>query len=369
MVDGVGDYTFNVAKTFASHGHAVTIVCKQHQQATTSIPNLQILPMVERWDKQTGRAIAQIIQERSVDVVSLQYVPHAYNPKGMPFSLIGAVKEIRKTGVPLMIFCHEVQVFVPNGTWRRRLVIWASGYVTRRLLSMAQLVATSIEYYGELMRRLCPDKGQIPMMPIASNIPLCQLSDDERLSLRRQVADDSETLVAFFGLRDVAASMSALERLIQQEGRKEGRKEGRALKVLFIGKCPANFPYASLPYVATTGVLPVEEVSKYFHIPDIFILPEALYVGCCFKSGSLAAALQNGLPVVTNKGLLTSPQLIHGENIVFTDFSNEDAICESISFLCDHPEERQRIGSNARKLLENRTWEATYQEYMKLIAQ
>lgn len=53
----------------------------------------------------------------------------------------------------------------------------------------------------------------------------------------------------------------------------------------------------------------IELLAVYLQISDILILPEDPLSGCSLKSGSLAAALQFGIPTITNSGFMTDERL------------------------------------------------------------
>ena len=107
-VDGVGDYTINIAREFSSHGHSVTIVCKKAEDVITDYANITVLPVVEAWNNNNGKRIRQLINERNIDVTMLQYVPHAFEPHGLPFGLLSFVQQIKKSNKPVFTFLHEV---------------------------------------------------------------------------------------------------------------------------------------------------------------------------------------------------------------------------------------------------------------------
>ena len=133
--------------------------------------------------------------------------------------------------------------------------------------------------------------------------------------------------------------------------------------MLFIGKVAEKTNDVSLPCYKT-GVLYLKEISPYFQVADILVLPETGRYGCSFKSGSLIAGMRYGLPVVSACGLLTSPALKHGENIVFADFGDVPKLERVLESLIKNPDMRRRIGENARMLTRNVTWGNTYVQYM-----
>lgn len=355
-IDGVGDYTVNLARTFAAHGHRVTIVCRHREGVRTDYNGVTVLPIVNGWNASAGTQIAEVVRSHGVDVVSLQYVPHSFHPKGLPLGLVIAMRRVRKTGVKVMIFCHEVRVFGLPMSVRNILLEAATGFVSHMVLRQADVVATSIEYYAQLIRDL-GTKKKVGIVPIASNIPLANLPHDERLSLRRKVADDDEIIVAFFGIRDTAKSVSAIEKLTA---------EGIRIKSLFIGKTPAGADTSRPVNAYRTGILEPEELAAYLSLPDVLVIPESSSFGCCFKSGSLAAAIQNGVAVLTGRGILTSPRLADGENVLFANFADVDDISAKLRSLCQNPDFRQKVGNAARSLAT--TWESTFESYITLLS-
>lgn len=356
MVDGVGDYTYNIASEFARHGHETHVICRKRNEIRTDCGHLKVVPMVEAWNRATGKRIAQYVNDNKIDVVSLQYVPHGFHPKGLPFGLIPCMKEVKKTGVKMMVFCHEVRICGPLVSLKNLVMQQATKLVTGMLLREFKYVATSIEYYAGLIKEI-DKKIQAKVMPIVSNVPFVKMPVDSIREFRRKVAKDDELIVAFFGLRNIDTSIDALEKV---------HEDGYRIKVLFIGKLPSNFRYENLKNSYKTGVLDIEELGKYLHIPDILILPEQSFSGCSFKSGSLAAAMQNGIAVVTGKGELTSASLVDGENILFANFDDVDDIYRKVKSLCHDTSFRLGIGKGAAELLADRNWENTFEGYINL---
>jgi len=358
IVDGVGDYTLNLSKEFANHGHTVYVVCRKDERISTDYQDITIFPAVEKWNRDTGRLIAAYIRQHDVDVVSLQYVPHGFHPKGLPFGLVAVLKEIKKTDVKVMTFCHEVSVEYRHGTLKQRLLEMTMKHITKSVLRLSDYVGTSICHYRDMIHSLMEKNMDIAVIPIASNIPEAAYPKEELLKLRRTVATDEELIVAFFGMRNIKTSLGAIKHL---------QEEGKSIKTLFIGKIPASMAEKLPMNCYKTGILDTKDIYKYFLISDIMVLPENNISGCSFKSGSLAAAMQAGLPVITAKGGLTDSSLIDGENILFTDFSSSERIALSMSCLLCNKEVRERIGANAKKVQTDNTWNNTYNGYIELV--
>ena len=211
-MDGVGDYTYNLALEFVRHKHEVIVVCKRDERIDYHINGINIFPIVKVWNKQAIQPVTNVIKERQIEMVSLQYVPHGFHPYGLPFALIGLVRAIRKHGVPLFTFCHEVCTFYGKGL-EQDIISYMMRYVTKKILINSNIIATSIKYYCEIINTLVPDyPSRIEQIPIVSNIPEKINSREEILSLRNKVAAKNEIIIAFFGQRNIKVSLEVIER-------------------------------------------------------------------------------------------------------------------------------------------------------------
>ena len=118
--------------------------------------------------------------------------------------------------------------------------------------------------------------------------------------------------------------------------------------------------YGELP-VTYHGPVPQDDLKQFLADSDIYLFP-SLADGCA-QSGM--EALTAGLPVVATyqSGL----PITDGETGCVVPMKDAKAIADKIEWLIAHPEERERIGRNAAKMMrENYTWEK-YAENVKKI--
>lgn len=355
LVDGVGDYTYNLAHEFAKHGHEATVICRAYDGIHTIYGDIKVLPIVKAWNKQAIQPIVNVIKERQIEVVSLQYVPHGFHPKGLPFALISIVGTINKQKVRLFTFCHEVCTSPEKGRIKFTLISYLMQYITRQILNQSDYVATSIAYYSQRIEQLTGRKN-IPLIPIPSNIPLCRLPMNDLETLKRKIASNHEFIIGFIGKRNSDECINAICSLIA---------EGEKVKMLSIGK--TNLLNRDLKdYVYKTGVLAIKDLSAYIEVSDCIALPENKQSGCSFKSGSLVASMRAGKVVITTKGFMTDKSLIDGENIIFTN-GEFDKYKKSIQCLIYSQFDRKSIGENAKKMTMEMTWTKTYEKYMECL--
>ena len=109
------------------------------------------------------------------------------------------------------------------------------------------------------------------------------------------------------------------------------------------------------------GQVPPDDLKEFLAESDIYLFP-SLADGCA-QSGM--EALTAGLPVVATyqSGL----PITDGETGCIVPMKNAEAIADKIEWLIGHPEERERLGRNAAKMMrDNYTWQK-YAENVKKI--
>lgn len=351
-VDGVGDYTLNLAKEFAKHGHEVSIVCKKSNKVLIDCTEVGIYPIVNKWNKSAAGQVKQLMQQRSVEMVCLQYVPHGFEPHGLPLGLLLFMQELKKAGTPIFTFFHEICIGYSFNV-NRLVGAFLMGMIARLIAKKSLIIATSIEHYKKCLNKLGVNKN-VAIIPIPSNIPECNLTESEVSKLKKTIASKDEKLITLFGNRDFSQVISAIRNLI---------KKGERIKVIALGKANRSIPKEHFIYF--TGAMEISELSAFLKVTDILILPEDTKSGCSLKSGSLAASLQFGIPTITTRGFMTDKSL----DVLFL-FAKENSVSEYehiIAMLLDDLEKRENMRWNNFKFAETLTWKVTYDKYIELI--
>lgn len=356
IVDGVGDYTFHLAQEFVKNGHKVLVVCKANAQIPQKVSGIEVKAIIKSWNKKAAIPIISLIEDYKISWVILQYVPHGFQRKGLPFALISVMKQIKSTGVKTMVFCHEISIsYVERKNLKRFLIYKMMRYIIKRILINADVVTTSIDYYYRILRQLVPEIICHHPIPIAANIPYTSKTGEELHRLRKEIAPQNEIIISFFGKRSIKNSITAIRNLI---------KEGMRIKVLFIGNALQDISELNSSNYYKTGILDLQQLDPYLLISDILVLPEAKLSGCSFKSGSLSAALRDGVTVLSSTGFLTSEELIDRQNIIFTDFESVSDIENKLRLLISNSSLRKKIGRQAQITVKSHSWENTYKAYM-----
>lgn len=280
--DGVGDYTTLLAAECERHGHTVTRLAlnDRHVRATVREPGLLRLPSMQvaearRW-----------LDDFAPDWVSLQFVCYGFHPRGLVGTELGEALR----GRPVHVFMHELWLGENIGApWKERLVGWLQ---RRRVLGLlrllnVRLIHASNAAYVHLLGRhgmsahILPLFGSLPL-PSPGIVP----------------PEDRITFALFGTLHPVWPAEPLFSKLREMErpitiAHVGGIGAGAALWDRLVREYDAAFTFRRL------GELPPQQIADFFaetHF-GIATTPRTL-IG---KSGSVAAMLDAGLPVIVNR--------------------------------------------------------------------
>lgn len=326
--DGVGDYSRLIAREIVSTRPDISCCLVALNDGAVKdidstpdagdgaapIPRLR-LPRHISWPDRAAHA-AEFLTQQEADVVSLQFVPYAYNPKGI-VSGLGQHLAPLAAGRRVHFMGHELWIGDdPSKPLKERLVGRVQRHYVGALLKSLKPVAvhTSNDLYMQRLTRL----GWKPqLLPLFGNIPVISGTAEAWLYSQLQEAGVDITtdnrnqfwLAAFFGslhpewppepvfthLREAAAT--AKRRVIVISAGRIG--PGEALWQQMAQNYKADFDFVKL------GSLPGERISQFFNTADFgFAATPYALIG---KSGSAVAMLEHGLPVIVNRDDIAAP--------------------------------------------------------------
>ena len=298
--DGVGDYTRRLAGAIQLMGHQSSIIALYdpyipeeiiaEQPADGSHVNTLRIP------QQTGhidryRHVKEWVNAFEPEWISLQFVPYAYNSKGMPFSLERELQKLLVNERRLHIMFHETWIGVENGiNLKRRLTAALQQNLIRRMIKRLHpaVIHTQLPVTMKKLEAIVPG---VKPLPLFSNIEVaCQPGELYPSVLR----------VGFFS--QAAANPFVISFLKNLS--KNAEASGVGLELLFIGGDPDRMKMAGDAIgrsgnfkhpILYTGFLPAEGISAALQSCSLGItLVPRHALG---KSGSVAAFLQHGIPV------------------------------------------------------------------------
>ena len=164
-MDGVGDYTRLLATQLAERGHVCSLVAlaDPHVPELTRgemgasqrpIPIARI-PAIAPWPERIAQAGAALDQF-APDWISFQFVPYAYDPRGLCFGL-GAHFQDLAGDSPVHVMFHEIWIGEAEGVpIKRRLVGKVQRYILKDLLQKMRprVIHTHTPLYRYLLGKL-----------------------------------------------------------------------------------------------------------------------------------------------------------------------------------------------------------------------
>lgn len=298
--DGVGDYTRRLAGAVQSMGHEPAIIALYDSwvgEPTVAVQcaennKIQVLRIASNISERNRyRRAKEWVNTFDPVWISLQFVPYAYNPKGLPFSLAKELKALLVNNRRLHIMFHEIWVGPAKSiNWKRWLTAALQKKIIGRLINSLQpaVVHTQLPLAQQNLQAI---KKNIHPLPLFSNIDL----------FIQPVQPAGQVLrVGFFSQATASRPIiSFLEELAGNAG-----KAGRKIELLFIGGNPEKMrAVGDILKTSTsfkdniffTGFLPAGGISAAIQQCTLGITQVPRHA--LGKSGSVAAFLHHDIPV------------------------------------------------------------------------
>lgn len=330
--DGVGDYTRRLAGELVRQGHSSVIVGLNDPQIREVIFESQIvenvsisvlrLPGTMPWNKRMVES-RNWLDSFDPDWISLQFVPFGFHKKGLCFGL-GKRLTTMAPKASWHIMFHELWLGLAEKSPAKHRM-W--GILQRRIIMdlVGRLRPRIIHTQAEPYRKALYQKGiKTSILPLFSNIPLVSgdVWEDFLGPLLSQAGGKHENrselyLAGVFGTVhpewDAEQSIDALLGL--------ARRFRKRLMVVFFGKSnltretfeKLKFTFQNRADVVMAGERTSFEISKILQSLDLGLAttPRQLIQ----KSGSVAAMLEHGLPVLVTR----DDWRLRGDNITLEE--------------------------------------------------
>ncbi len=311
---GVGDYTRLLASECIRLGHEVQMIALNDLFVPTKwdgnlddVPCTR-LPETLLWEDRWSRA-KRMIDNFDPDWISLQFVPYAFHPKGLFKQFNKGISTLTaKRKVHIMF--HEIWIGeYPGAPLKEKLVGGLQKGLVRKLL---QALTPKLVHYTNAgaMTRIQKAGMQARHLPIFGNIRTTPSRDqdwlfDKLCEADRPVSRNSMQGFIWFGffgsIHDKWPARQILERL-RMFTTAQNKRPG-LLHAGIIGKHKRRWREIQHKYAGdwlfhSLGELSEEEVSQYLYSLDYGLTSTPWdLVG---KSGTIAAMVEHGLPVIIN---------------------------------------------------------------------
>ncbi|MFT3919793.1 hypothetical protein [Cloacibacterium sp.] len=291
--DGVGDYSRRLAGELIRKGHQASIIAINDRNINVFVKEMQMdegtavntirIPSDLTW-KEKIKHTQEWVNNEKPNWVSLQYVPHSFDLKGLPFAFIYAVSKL-KGNFNWHIMFHELWVQEKN---LKRFILRKNQQAIILLINKLiniKLKHTHLPIYQKRLKKLNIISYPLPLF---SNI---ECVDDNF------IPNDKYFTIGFFSQIEekieIINTINKIQNIIKEK-----------IKILLIGGNPSkmssfkNYILKNFKNIEieTTSFLLNKDISKYIKLCNIAITPvEKHLLG---KSGTVAAFLTHNVPII-----------------------------------------------------------------------
>ena len=307
--DGVGDYVRRLAIELQKQEHEIACIAIKDSYVTqeessildTSIDKIIIIRFPYLWTEKLCFNRAQYyINHFNPEWLSLQFVPFSFNSKGMLLGFSNLLASLGK-GRRWHLMIHELWVGMnQEATFVHKVWGQLQRYLIKRLISHINpaVIHTQSFLYQSQLSGLGYDSFYLPLF---SNIPryIQSNSHDSLPTEPNSLQETKNVSLVVFGSIHPGAPIEKLA----HDALLYSRENGQVVSLVMIGRCGNELKHWTEVWAQTglptqiLGEQPPEVISRILTEASLGVstTPAAL-IG---KSGTVAAMLEHGLPVLS----------------------------------------------------------------------
>lgn len=300
--DGVGDYTRRLAEELIRQGHEAGIVALMDPHINEIFIgvqcsgdfNISVLRMpIKSISKERFSGVQRWIEEYNPIWISLQYVPFAFQPKGLPITLGRSLQKIGK-GRKWHVMFHELWVGIESDSnWIYAGWGFIQRIILKRLIKKLQPLVchTQTKNYQLTLQKLAIDVNYLPLF---SNIPPFPIEKN------KMEVTEKQKCISFIVFGAVYPD-SPVEEFVKEFSEYQNTK-GLSKSITFIGRSGSEIN-KWVDACKTVGIH-----TRLLGEQSAQLISEELFkatIGICTtplalaeKSGTLAAMFAHGLQVI-----------------------------------------------------------------------
>jgi glycosyltransferase involved in cell wall biosynthesis len=361
----VGEYTYHLANTFSEKGNRVKVLTFSKNSNDFKMDSSYSESIIYLNNKFSVSEIYRSVRNIQPDVFLIHLTPYSISRVGVPWLVTILILLLKWNKINVMIMYHETVLRYRSFSLR---------YIKNNLMAFIQ--QTHLLFLSSLCPSFTSNKDYArnlnrvrAVIPVASNILPISLSPEERLSNRNAMLVKKEKFIlTTFGsnLRDTLRYIDILS---------ESNLADRVL-FLVIGKIKQSdvdkvnaINKKGKLRIILTGYVTDKEVSRYLSIADLFLMffpmIDKVRSGINTKSGSLAAAFAHGLPVVSQRGIMTDDVFVHLENCYLLTGENMSEYIMELSNLLENNTLLLKLSKNSRNFYKSHLdWEKVAQSFL-----
>jgi glycosyltransferase involved in cell wall biosynthesis len=319
LEDGLGQYVKWFYLNLKEKADVNVITSTDNNLPQEDVEFSQIHRVIDGWKFPKLWKLKDVINKVDPDIILFQYVPFMYSKRGgINFSIVFFMLYLRIfTNRQIHIMYHELHY--PSQLNIKAQIMFFSHCLMLYISSLsAHHIFCSARFYRDRINSmLLYLKTNITHLPVGSNIDYKKFDKIELYELRKSIASDGVTLLGCFGSFHPSKNYPMIIQSLHNAQKNSKLK----IKLLFIGATKINI-LDQLPQtlreevkdmIHGTGFLSQVDVAKNLQVLDGFI--GYFSDGVTTRRGSLIAALQNGVPVLTTKSNRTE-KLFEGRDYI-----------------------------------------------------
>jgi len=350
---GIGDYSAFLLKNLQNNNidtHIITFSNNVEQE------NDHIHLIKNSGKERVSSWLRCLKKQKEVNTVIIQYEPYSFSKIGIPLYLMYIFLILKIKGYKISIMFHEVatRLYITNP---KKIIVSSLQLMIAYFLTALSSVRTTSTSFNA--KQLKPFK--FTLLPIPSNFSK-QKNITTSLSGFPVIGCFANRVDSFFA--------AVIDKVLQKNlgvvyliGKKNKSNDGIWEKYSFYNR----------ENLIITGTLTATDIENCFNKLTIFMHLEKVDMkergGASLKNGSLAAALNWGLPVITSKGDMTDENLLQDKtNILFVNDSHsfEDWV-NTTEYLIHHEDLKNNIQKNAVDFYDqNLSWPTITKKYISL---
>ena len=299
--DGVGDYTRRLGSELMRQGVRVGMLAYHDKHITHKIEGFQesegfdipVLRLPRPWtDKERCHDAKEWIDLHNPDWLSLQFVPYAFNDKGIPTKIGNNLKLIAgNRNWHLMV--HELWIGMSHeSALKERCIGAVQKIIIKRVFSKLapKVIHTQTDLYKHQLQKM---GFSASVLPLFSNITYCQ--EDINTNFQEEFNLPNNYFVVFGSIHKNAPIEAFVEEL-------RGLDKNKTLSFVALGRNGAELEHwkqiieKSGFHLLVLGEQSIENISFVLSHAKFGIATTPYYV--VGKSGSVAAMHRHKLPVI-----------------------------------------------------------------------
>lgn len=339
--DGVGDYSYHLQSLLIREGVQVGVITSNNDSKTPLAANL--FPIINKWNFHGCLKLYKLVKQKNTNCLLIQYVPYSFNKSGFPLMFILFIGLFRIQGVRIHTSFHEVSTRIKGESFISIIRAILQRILAYFLCLFSNSIQTSNKYYASL---IFPFKANI--IPIPSNFefvtPLAKPNESgNSLTISTNANRCTPVLLN---------SIAILKQLVKHDIWLYIIGRAYPTDLLTINQLLIKYDLINETsfFVNDKAEIIVQALLE----SDIFIQLESVsphgYGGVSSKSGTTAAAMHLGIPIISTCGDMTDQELFkHAENICLVPFNDPNRIAEKTLELFNNKGYYYTISTNAKQ--------------------